>query len=139
MSAKPFVTALKMQDYAPLRTKNMLPKAQNHYRANPNCNACGINSYEPNVFTHMTSSQLVQSWICHGPPTHLPGSLNPIECEAVVQAALLQWPSLCLLPAEDVLPPGCPRGSPGLETWAVPDPSFESTGGRGRAQLYPDL
>ena len=55
-------------------------------------------------------------------------SLNPIENEAVVQAALLRFgPELSLLPAEDVLPPGCPRGSPGLEDWFVPDPSFEST------------
>ena len=55
-------------------------------------------------------------------------SLNPIENEAVVQAALLRFgPELSLLPAEDVLPPGCPRGSPGLHDWFVPDPSFEST------------
>ena len=55
-------------------------------------------------------------------------SLNPIENEAVVQAALLRFgPELSLLPAEDVLPPGCPRGSPGLDDWFVPDPSFEST------------
>eukprot|EP00435_Cladocopium_sp_Y103_P037423 s66_g9.t2 len=55
-------------------------------------------------------------------------SLNPIENEAVVQAALLHFGgTLSLLPAEDVLPPGCPRGSVGLEDWFVPDPSFEST------------
>ncbi|CAJ1384674.1 unnamed protein product [Effrenium voratum] len=48
-------------------------------------------------------------------------SLNPIECEAVVQAALAQFPSLRLLPAEEVLPKGCPRGQPGLDTWLVPE------------------
>lgn len=55
--------------------------------------------------------------------------LNPIECEAVVQAALDQSSSdVHLLAAEDVLPPGCPRGSPGLKSWCVPVPSEDRTG-----------
>ncbi|CAE7742980.1 NCL1 [Symbiodinium microadriaticum] len=55
-------------------------------------------------------------------------SLNPLECEAVVQAALIEnAPGVHLLPAEAVLPEGCPRGLPGLSTWRVPDPSFNST------------
>ncbi|CAE8719436.1 unnamed protein product, partial [Polarella glacialis] len=70
-------------------------------------------------------------------------SLNPLECEAVVQAALksnsqsssssnaggdLRPRGLRLLPAEEALPKGCPRGLRGLETWRVPDPDFERTG-----------
>lgn len=42
-------------------------------------------------------------------------SLNPMECEAVVQTALLRWPQLSLLPLEEVLPLGSPRGAQGLE------------------------
>ena len=53
-------------------------------------------------------------------------SLNPIECEAVVQAALQR--GHVLVPAEEALPAGCPRGSKGLVTWSVPEPSFVETG-----------
>lgn len=45
-------------------------------------------------------------------------SLNPMECEAVVQTALLRFgPQLSLLPLEEVLPLGSPRGAQGLEDW----------------------
>ena len=55
-------------------------------------------------------------------------SLNPLECEAVVQAVLIEaHPKARLIPAEAVLPKGCPRGMPGLSTWLVPDPGFNST------------
>ena len=54
-------------------------------------------------------------------------SLNPLECEAVVQAALMNFHRAHLIPAEAVLPKGCPRGMPGLSTWQVPDPNFNST------------
>ena len=49
-------------------------------------------------------------------------SINPLECEAVVQAALVETsPDVRLIPAEAVLPEGCPRGMPGLSTWSVPE------------------
>ena len=105
------------------------------------CSSDGTIRKEPkrlhrwNVKSALNHHSLQTRLLLHGLELLKPGGrliystccLNPIECEAVVQSAL-GLPSVSLLPAEDVLPPGCPRGLRGLRTWRVPDPSFEDTG-----------
>jgi 16S rRNA C967 or C1407 C5-methylase (RsmB/RsmF family) len=66
-------------------------------------------------------------------------SLNPIEDEAVVRAALLadramssgrgmSQGTLRLVPTEEALSQGCPRGAFGLEMWRVPDLEYATSG-----------
>ena len=94
------------------------------------CSSDGTMRKEPKVLHRWKVSNglnhhaLQVSLLCRGIELLKPGgrliystcSLNPMECEAVVQTALLRFgPQLSLLPSEDVLPSGSPRGALGLE------------------------
>lgn len=94
------------------------------------CSSDGTMRKEPKVLHRWKVSNglnhhaLQVSLLCRGIELLKPGgrliystcSLNPMECEAVVQTALLRFgPQLSLLPLEEVLPLGSPRGAQGLE------------------------